>query len=313
LGKSDTPKELLDLRRPLQDAESLLRPSLRAPVTLSVALPQTPLMAYADSTAIVQMALNLVINARDAILAQPAVTADAGIRLALERATEKDLALGFDMGFVRKGVAYARITVEDDGPGLSAEMRAKIFTPYFSTKGADGTGLGLAIVASVIEKQEGALAVCSQPGNGTKFTILWPLEGAGDDWGALNAGPWAGEAVLVLGDGANPRSTLGGLLENAGALVRYCDSWDEICETAQEPDMWDCVIMDRQDVVSEAVLARLPATLPVLVLGAPTHAAAQAVTPSARVVFCPGPIERPDLLGALLDTKHKAALALLSD
>ncbi|MCH8467944.1 MAG: PAS-domain containing protein, partial [Roseinatronobacter sp.] len=151
LGKTDTPRELLDLRRPLRDAESLLRPSLRAPVTLMVDLPQTPLMTYADSTALVQMALNLVINARDAILAQPVMRAEAGIRVALALATPQDLAQRFDIGTVDKRVSYARITVADDGPGLSAEMRANIFTPYFSTKGADGTGLGLAIVLSVIQ------------------------------------------------------------------------------------------------------------------------------------------------------------------
>jgi signal transduction histidine kinase len=311
LGKSDTPYEVLDLRRPLQDAESLLRPSLCAPVSLSVDLPPTPLVTYADSTAIVQMVLNLVINARDAMLAQPDIRPTAGIRVALGKATAEDLAQSFDIGTIDQRVSYARITVADDGPGLSDAVRARMFTPYFSTKGAEGTGLGLAIVVSVIQKQGGALALVSRPDGGTRFTILWPLEGAGEDFNALTAGLWAGEAALVLSDDPDLPHDLAGVLQGAGALVQRCTSWDEVCAYAQEPDMWDCVVLDRPPVAQGGAQARLPKTLPVLIVGTDGGGAVQTGWMSQQVAYCIGPSDRPDFLAELLDMKHKLAMAVM--
>jgi signal transduction histidine kinase len=311
LGKSDTPHEVLDLRRPLRDAESLLRPSLCAPVALYVDLPPTPLVTYADSTAIVQMVLNLVINARDAILAQPEIRAEAGIRVALGKASAADLAQSFDIGTIDQRLSYARITVADDGPGLSDEVRARMFTPYFSTKGADGTGLGLAIVVSVIQKQGGALALYSGPDGGTRFTILWPLEGAGEDLTALTPGLWAGEAALVLSDDPDLPHDLAGVLQEAGALVQRCGSWDEICAYAQEPDMWDCVVLDRPPVAQCGAQACLPKTLPVLIVGNGGADAVQTGWMSQQVAYCIGPPDRPDFLTELLDIKHKLALAAM--
>ncbi len=311
LGKSDTPYEVLDLRRPLRDAESLLRPSLCAPVTLCVDLPPTPLVTYADSTAIVQMVLNLVINARDAILAQSEIRAKAGIRVALSKATAEDLAQSFDIGTVDQRLSYARITVADDGPGLSDEIRARMFTPYFSTKGAEGTGLGLAIVVNVIQKQGGALALLSWPDGGTQFTILWPLEGAGEDLTALAAGLWAGEAALVLSDDPDLAHDLAEALQGAGAFVQRCNSWDEVCAYAQEPDMWDCVVLDRPPVAQCGAQARLPETLPVLIVGNGGAGAAQTGCLSQQVAYCTGPSDRPDFLAELLDIKHKLAMAVM--
>jgi len=68
------------------------------------------------------------------------------------------------------------IVVDDDGPGITAELRAKIFQPYFTTK-ATGTGLGLAIVARRIEELSGTLAIESplRHGKGTRFHLTLPL------------------------------------------------------------------------------------------------------------------------------------------
>jgi len=66
--------------------------------------------------------------------------------------------------------------VEDRGPGISQELRAKIFQPFFTTK-ATGTGLGLAIVARRVDEMGGTLA-CESPlhdGKGTRFRVTLPL------------------------------------------------------------------------------------------------------------------------------------------
>jgi two-component system, NtrC family, nitrogen regulation sensor histidine kinase NtrY len=69
---------------------------------------------------------------------------------------------------------HVRIKVADSGQGLSEEESARLFTPYYTTK-RHGTGLGLAIVQSVVADHQGRIAVASQPGRGTTFTIDLPL------------------------------------------------------------------------------------------------------------------------------------------
>ena len=68
------------------------------------------------------------------------------------------------------------ITVADDGKGMSERTLKQIFDPFFTTKRAKGgTGLGLSIVYRIIEEHHGRIAVSSQPGQGTTFTITLPL------------------------------------------------------------------------------------------------------------------------------------------
>ena len=64
--------------------------------------------------------------------------------------------------------------VEDDGPGIPPEHRAKIFTPYFTTK-SDGTGLGLAIVRKVAIDHAGDVGLEERPGGGARFVLALPL------------------------------------------------------------------------------------------------------------------------------------------
>jgi nitrogen fixation/metabolism regulation signal transduction histidine kinase len=67
------------------------------------------------------------------------------------------------------------LTVADNGPGMSPDILARIFEPYFTTKGA-GTGLGLPIVKKIVLEHRGSIAVWSEPGEGTRFTLVLPME-----------------------------------------------------------------------------------------------------------------------------------------
>jgi len=68
------------------------------------------------------------------------------------------------------------IEIRDTGPGISDEIQARIFNPFFTTKDVgQGTGLGLSISFSIIEKHHGSIAVTSKQGEGTAFTIYLPL------------------------------------------------------------------------------------------------------------------------------------------
>jgi len=64
-----------------------------------------------------------------------------------------------------------RLFVKDDGPGMSEEVRAQLFHPFFTTK-SDGTGLGLSIVHRIVEEHGGSVEVSSETGSGTVFSII---------------------------------------------------------------------------------------------------------------------------------------------
>ena len=85
---------------------------------------------------------------------------------------------------VRTRLAYfeersqAVIEVEDSGPGIPPDIRARLFEPFLTTKKQGrGTGLGLALVQQIVRRHEGAIAVASEPGRGALFTVALPLAG----------------------------------------------------------------------------------------------------------------------------------------
>jgi nitrogen fixation/metabolism regulation signal transduction histidine kinase len=71
----------------------------------------------------------------------------------------------------------AVLTVADEGPGVDAALRERIFDPYFTTKAGTGTGLGLAIVKKIVLQHGGEIQVGARPGGGAKFTLAFPLRG----------------------------------------------------------------------------------------------------------------------------------------
>jgi two-component system sensor histidine kinase HydH len=129
------------------------RDAERRNVRLEFEKPTHEILAQASEEALSEVLSNLIVNAMEA---QP------------------------DGGRVRISVGCydgrLDIVVDDDGPGITQELRAKIFQPYFTTK-ATGTGLGLAIVARRIEELGGTLAIESplHRGKGARFHVTLPL------------------------------------------------------------------------------------------------------------------------------------------
>jgi two-component system, NtrC family, nitrogen regulation sensor histidine kinase NtrY len=117
---------------------------------LELTLPRDLPPALADKEQLTQVVINLVENARDAV-------AGGGRIRVTTRAADGRIEL----------------EVTDDGPGLSDEARAKLFTPYFTTK-PRGTGLGLAIVHRIVSDHGGDIRVGGAPGSGAVFTITLP-------------------------------------------------------------------------------------------------------------------------------------------
>ena len=66
------------------------------------------------------------------------------------------------------------VAIADHGPGIPAELRQRVFEPYFTTKN-DGTGLGLALVRVTLEAHRGSISVGDTPGGGATFAIVFPV------------------------------------------------------------------------------------------------------------------------------------------
>jgi two-component system NtrC family sensor kinase len=77
------------------------------------------------------------------------------------------------------------VRVSDNGCGIPEELHARIFEPFFSTKGSKGTGLGLAVVKKIITEHGGDITVHGAHGEGTTFEIRLPMRSI-DDWSPLS-------------------------------------------------------------------------------------------------------------------------------
>jgi signal transduction histidine kinase len=67
------------------------------------------------------------------------------------------------------------VEVEDNGPGMTAEIKRRILEPLFTTKGSRGTGLGVSSVNTFAQRHRGRLEIESEPGHGARFRIVFPL------------------------------------------------------------------------------------------------------------------------------------------
>ncbi|MEJ2215314.1 MAG: PAS domain S-box protein [Gemmatimonadota bacterium] len=127
----------------------------------------------ADTSQLEQVIMNLVLNARDAMLDGGTLT----IGTAAAHVEQKDYR-GADADDLQQG-DYVCLTVTDNGHGMDEETAARIFEPFFTTKPKGrGTGLGLSTVYGIVKQGGGAIRVQSQPGRGTTMQVFLPVAGA---------------------------------------------------------------------------------------------------------------------------------------
>ena len=112
-----------------------------------------------DDVALATALVNILENAVDACVSDTAKPSHAVTFRATR--TPKDLV----------------IEVQDNGPGMDEATREKMFSLFFSSKGAKGTGLGLFIAHRVVKQHGGTIEVQSQPGEGSRFVLRLPWEG----------------------------------------------------------------------------------------------------------------------------------------
>src|SRR6266481_6376363 len=150
-----------------------------------------PAFTLGDSAELREVVLNLIFNAVDAM--PQGGTIEAGTRV--EGKT-------------------ARFWIADTGAGMPPEVIARIFEPFYTTKGERGTGLGLSASHGIIENHSGDINVISEPGKGTRFEVILPLQEATSPVTSIpvtHAGRAQSARVLVVED----EETVRGLLNEA--------------------------------------------------------------------------------------------------
>lgn len=151
-----THPERLTVSALVREVLDAVMPRARAQgVTIEVCCDDTPWEVEGDRPKLMQVLLNLVHNALDAM-------ADGGLLI---------IACSGD-----PNARVFRVGVQDTGPGIAPENLQRIFEPYFTTK-SSGTGLGLALCCRFVQEMGGQVEVESQVGQGTLFRITLPLAG----------------------------------------------------------------------------------------------------------------------------------------
>ncbi len=185
-----------------------------------------------DQTQIEQIIMNLVINARDAM------PYDGG-KIVLETENVKMDTAFADVHPGAKPGEYVRLTVSDNGRGISKEDIEHIFEPFFTTKElGKGTGLGLATVYGIIKQNNGNIFVYSEPNKGTSFKIFLPkTEGdmvIADMKPEYHDIPRGNETILLVEDEEDVRTMAVTILSDLGYTLIEAEDGREAVESFEK-------------------------------------------------------------------------------
>ena len=203
---------VLNLNAVVTGIEALLRRLIGEDVTFTTDLATNVAAVLADPSQLEQVVLNLAVNARDAM-------PDGGtlvLRTRMADSADKPLstpALG-DGPFVV-------LEVIDTGTGMDDETRLHVFEPFYTTKEL-GTGLGLSTVYGIVQQSGGSIAVESELGRGTTFSVFLPVASgdvAAHELPSVPSGPGGTETILVVEDDDRVRALASRVLTLGGYTV----------------------------------------------------------------------------------------------
>jgi len=223
----------IDLSRLIEDTSQLLRVSTGKKRSLDFELAKPLPRITADPIQMRQILMNLVLNGSEAIGENPGRLT---VRTREETVDKTTLAARFHGREPAPG-HYVVLEVEDTGSGMTPEVYARIFEPFFSTK-FSGHGLGLAAVLGIVKSHNGAIQVKSTQGQGTLFRLYFPaLKAPARETVAPFAfdGPWRGSGqVLIVDDEPDVRTVLVRALEVSGFTSQQASDGAEAVEYFQE-------------------------------------------------------------------------------
>jgi PAS domain S-box-containing protein len=199
-------------------------------------------VVIADPTHIHQLIMNLCRNAEHAMPAGGKLTVALDVIDANEDAS-------LSHGLLPAG-HYIRLRVQDTGCGMTPEVAARAFEPFFTTRDSGtGTGLGLALVQGIVTDLGGAIDVASQPGQGSTFDIYLPRSDAEAIEKADHAAPLprgSGERILLVEDEKSlmllTEEMLAALNYEPAGFTRPAEALEEF---RADPSRFDAVVLDQ--------------------------------------------------------------------
>ena len=263
----------LDLSEVIREMQQMLHMAISKKSSLRLSLAADLPAVELDVAQMRQIALNLVMNASEAM-------GDKGGEIRVSTAAVDCDRAYLDSAWGAEPLAegrYVTMEVEDSGTGMDEATKARIFEPFFTTK-FTGRGLGLSAVLGIVRRHGGAIRVYSEPGKGSTFKLLFPASVTRPRIAAPtrgSCGEWQGHGTILLVDdeegvrhvGSAMLETLGFCVltaaDGAGALDVYRAHRDEIT----------CVLLDM--------------TMP-RIGGAETFQALREMDPNVRVLLCSG-------------------------
>jgi signal transduction histidine kinase/HAMP domain-containing protein len=235
-----------DINQVVENSMKMLRRMVEENIEIKVQ-PQAELpLIGADPSQIMQVLMNLVVNARDAM--------PNGGRIEIR--TEKiyvDEEYCKHYAYAKPGV-YVVVSVSDSGTGIPEEIRDRIFEPFFTTKEVGkGTGLGLSVVYSIVKNHGGWINLYSETGKGSEFKIYLPAESIEDNETGLREDlkerqdlPRGTETILLVDDEQIIRELGESILRSLGYSVITASNGEEAVMIYKEQHKKIAVvIMDR--------------------------------------------------------------------
>jgi PAS domain S-box-containing protein len=253
----------LDVSQLVEEMIDLLNVSISKHVVLKTNLSRDLPAVLGNASQLRQLAMNLIINASEAIGEQ-----DAEISITTSSVAGPDLAA--QNGMLAPEGNYVRLEVSDTGCGMTEEVKARVFDPFFSTK-FPGRGLGLAVVQGIVRDHRGAINLVSAPGQGTTFEVLLPCAGGTpqlDHGVGLRTSreeyPPPSGALLVVEDEEVLRFAVSKMLRRNGfQVIEAIDGSSAIELVRTHPDTIDLMLLDvtlpgvsSREVVEQARITR---------------------------------------------------------
>lgn len=270
--RQESAMEPIDLAGLVDDTVKLLRPSLGPQIDFRVLDDADGKAVDGRRAQMNQLITNLIVNAAEALDRQPGTITVAvadpelsmpplqrlyhvdgdqdGARPEIDAWNDPDGSNWVSLGSLTAEGRYLALSVSDTGRGMTADVAAAIFAPFFTTKGKmGGTGLGLAVVQNIVTVHGGALLVQTCPGKGTRFDVLLPLAANQERLDGETAQPVVPAAsrasILLVDDSDDFGDMLTTALFRLGYEVSVCDTPDHALGYVREdPQAWDLVVTD---------------------------------------------------------------------
>ncbi len=219
--------EIVDLGDTIAETLRIQQGSLQPRITVERDCDPATWKVQADPAQMVQVLMNLCINAAESI------EGDGRIQVRLRNVELPDEA-AHQQPNVTPG-PYVLLSVQDDGTGIEASVRDRIFEPFFSTK-QQGRGLGLAAAYGIVKGHGGDIVVSSPPAGGATFEVYLPgaVDAPGRDDDAADASLRGTETILLIDDEPLVLRVVGDILESLGYTVLSANSGKAAVQVAQE-------------------------------------------------------------------------------